>query len=119
MLGKPGNSACASEMLLGLSGRTHEVFTAVVLLSGGGVESRRLSVSQVTFAPLDPDWIAAYCNTAEPLDKAGAYAIQGCAAQWITRLEGSYSGVMGLPLFETLDLLRHAGIKALPGVNVN
>ena len=110
ILGKPGTSACASAMLQSLSGRTHEVLTSVVLLSSGGVESRKLSVSRVTFAPIDPDWIAAYCNTSEPLDKAGAYAIQGYAAQWIKRLEGSYSGVMGLPLYETAQLLRQAGV---------
>ncbi len=119
ILGKPGNPACASAMLGSLSGRTHDVYTAVALVTGGAAESRRLSVSQVTFAALDPAWITAYCATSEPLDKAGAYAIQGYAAEYIHRLEGSYSGVMGLPLFETMELLREAGIQALPGLNVN
>jgi septum formation protein len=119
ILGKPEHSAGAREMLSRLSGHTHEVLTAVVLLTGDGVEHRRLSVSQVTFAPLEADWITAYCGSLEPLDKAGAYAIQGFAAQWISRLEGSYSGVMGLPLYETMELLRQAGIHAVPPLNVN
>lgn len=118
ILGKPGSSAAAAEMLLGLSGRSHEVFSAVRLVTRNGAESRRLSISQVTFAPLDPAWIAAYCACAEPLDKSGAYAIQGFAARYISRLEGSFSGVMGLPLFESMELLHHAGIQALPGINV-
>lgn len=118
ILGKPGSSACAAEMLLSLSDRSHEVYSAVMLVTRSGVEFRRLSVSRVTFAPLDPGWIAAYCACAEPLDKAGAYAIQGLAARYISRLEGSYSGVMGLPLYETMDLLQNAGIQAVAGVNV-
>jgi septum formation protein len=68
---------------------------------------------------MDDEWIASYCASAEPMDKAGAYAIQGRAAQYISKLEGSYSGVMGLPLFETADLLRCAGIPLLPEVNLN
>jgi len=101
-------------MLLSLSGRMHDVFSAVVLLTTDGRELRRLNVSSVTFAVLDPPDIKAYCASGEPLDKAGAYAIQGFAAQWISRLDGSYSGVMGLPLYETMDLLRQAGIRAVP-----
>lgn len=116
ILGKPRDVVHAAEMLRSLSGRTHEVLSAVVLLQRGGNEIRQLSISQVTFAPLAADWIAAYCATPEPLDKAGAYAIQGFAAQCITRLEGSYSGVMGLPLFETMELVRDAGIRVLPGL---
>jgi len=116
ILGKPGNPDEARDMLERLSGRTHEVLTAVVLLGADGAEHRRLSVSRVTLGTLQADWIAAYCSSAEPLDKAGAYAIQGFAAQWISRLEGSYSGVMGLPLFETMELLREAGVHALPQV---
>ena len=79
-----------------------------------GTQRRRLSVSRVTFAEIDSDWIAAYCACGEPLDKAGGYAIQGFAAQWVSRLDGSYSGVMGLPLFETMTLLRQAGVQTLP-----
>jgi len=119
ILCKPGNPDEACDMLTRLSGRTHGVLTAVILHGADGVEHRRLSISRVTFAPLEADWIAAYCNSAEPLDKAGAYAIQGFAAQWIIRLEGSYSGVMGLPLYETMGLLREAGIQAVTPVNAN
>ena len=119
ILGKPGNPAAAREMLGSLSGQVHEVISAVVLLTQKGDEFNRTNVSTVTFAPLDPAWIEAYCTTGEPLDKAGAYAIQGYAAQFISRLEGSYSGVMGLPLFETMDLLQCAGISVLPGLNLD
>lgn len=118
ILGKPGSPAAAAEMLLSLSGRSHEVFSAVMLVMRSGAESRRLSISRVTFASLDPAWIAAYCACAEPLDKAGAYAIQGFAARYICRLEGSFSGVMGLPLFESMELLHNAGIQVLPGIDV-
>jgi septum formation protein len=118
ILGKPGNPGSARQMLEGLSGRTHEVFSAVVLVHVNGEEYRRLSVSCVTMAAMEPAWLDAYCRLAEPLDKAGAYAIQGLAAQWITRLEGSYSGVMGLPLFETMELLREAGLETLPPLNM-
>jgi septum formation protein len=110
ILGKPGSPESVREMLLGLSGNTHEVFTSVVLISSDGVLTRRLNVSTVSMARLDMNWLDAYCQLEESLDKAGAYAIQGLAAQWIDRLDGSYSGVMGLPLFETMELLRHAGI---------
>ena len=118
ILGKPADRASAKEMLSNLSGRTHEVYSAVFLHAGGGVETWRISVSRVIFATIPPDWITAYCDCAEPMDKAGAYAVQGLAAQYIKKLEGSYSGVMGLPLFETMELLRNAGIRTLPGVNV-
>lgn len=117
ILGKPVDVEAARRMLASLSGQVHEVLSAVVLLTPGGDELRRTSVSTVTFAPIEAAWIDAYCATGEPLDKAGAYAIQGYAAQHISRLEGSYSGVMGLPLFETMDLLRCAGIHILPGLN--
>jgi septum formation protein len=117
ILGKPGDAASARHMLQQLSGRTHEVYSAVVLLARSGRECSRLSVSEVTFAHLDAEWIEACCACGEPLDKAGAYAIQGYAAQYISRLEGSYSGVMGLPLYETMELLRHAGVATLPGIN--
>jgi septum formation protein len=117
ILGKPVDAQEARRMLASLSGQVHEVFSAVVLLTPGGDELRRTGVSTVTFAPIEAAWIEAYCATGEPLDKAGAYAIQGYAAQHISRLEGSYSGVMGLPLFETMDLLRCAGIHILPGLN--
>ena len=111
IFGKPADVEHAIDMLGSLSGRTHQVMTAVVLLARDGEEFKALNTSRVTFAKLDPGWIEAYCASGEPLDKAGGYAIQGLAAEVISRLEGSYSGVMGLPLFETLRMLRKAGIQ--------
>lgn len=112
ILGKPRDTEHARQMLRQLSGRQHEVLTAVsVRLADrhwGCVQA-----SQVHFTNLDDATIAAYCATGEPLDKAGAYAIQGLAARFISRIEGSYSGVMGLPLFETAQLLRRAGVKGI------
>jgi septum formation protein len=96
-------------MLLLLSGRTHEVLTAVALRSNRGTEVR-VSHSLVTFRSIGSAEAAAYWDTGEPRDKAGAYAIQGYAAVFVADLRGSYSGVMGLPLFETAELLRAAGI---------
>lgn len=115
-LDKPGNPARATEFLRRLSGRTHEVRTCVVVATGG-VNALRLltqtSVSQVTFATLTDAQIAQYCASNEPFDKAGGYAIQGLAGVFIQRIEGSYSGVMGLPLYETAQLLRQAGVPVL------
>jgi len=110
ILGKPVDRAHAVAMLMDLSGRTHEVWSAVALVPVTGPDLRRLSVTRVTFAPLDRAWIEAYCDSREPMDKAGAYGVQGAAAQKISRLEGSYSGVMGLPLFETSEMLAAAGL---------
>ncbi len=109
ILGKPQHRADAENMLLGLSGRTHEVLTAVALRSAAGAVVR-LSRSLVTFRDIDAVEAAVYWDTGEARDKAGAYAIQGYAAIFITDLKGSYSGVMGLPLFETAELLKGAGI---------
>ena len=106
ILGKPTGRAEAIAMLSRLSGQTHEVYSAVALQAGPRDVSHRLNVTRVTFAALDPEWIEAYCDTGEPMDKAGAYGVQGAAAARITRIEGSFSGVMGLPLFETSELLR-------------
>jgi septum formation protein len=108
---KPVDRADAIRMLGLLSGRTHEVLTAVALASGQGI-ALRVSVSSVRFRPLGVDEIPAYWDTGEPKDKAGAYAVQGLAAVFIESLSGSYSGVMGLPLFETSELLRAAGIPS-------
>ncbi len=108
-LGKPVDRDDALRMLARLSGRTHEVLTAVALATRGGV-SLRVSVSSVRFRALSAEECAAYWDTGEPRDKAGAYAIQGRAAVFIESLQGSYSGVMGLPLFETVELLRAAGV---------
>jgi len=109
VLGKPADRAAALVMLARLSGRRHQVLTAVALAGAAGVACR-LSVSHVTFHPLQADEIAAYWASGEPADKAGAYAIQGRAALFVSHLEGSYSGVMGLPLYETGELLRGAGL---------
>jgi septum formation protein len=113
ILGKPKDRDDAENMLLGLSGRTHQVLTAVALRSAAGNEIR-VSESSVTFRKLEAGEARAYCNTGEPLDKAGAYAIQGFAAVFIAELKGSYSGVMGLPLFETAALLTAAGLRLGP-----
>jgi septum formation protein len=109
ILGKPSGRQQAEEMLLSLSGRTHQVLTAVALRSASGLDAR-LSHSSVTFRTLRPAEAAAYWDTGESRDKAGAYAIQGAAAVFIAELRGSYSGVMGLPLFETAELLQAAGV---------
>jgi septum formation protein len=111
MLGKPADREEGMWMLHQLSGGTHQVYTAVALDNGG--LATRLSVSEVSFRPLCEAEIAAYWASGEPADKAGGYAIQGLAAQFISELRGSYSGVMGLPLFETAELIRAAGIKLL------
>lgn len=108
ILGKPEDSAHAAEMLAALSGHTHRVLTAVAL-QHGDQRQLALSMSQVTFASLTPTQIDAYVASGEPLGKAGAYGVQGRAAAWIPRITGSYSGIMGLPLFETAELLRAAG----------
>ena len=104
VLGKPADTTAALEMLGRLSGRTHEVLSAVAVADGRGTRTR-LSVSKVRFRPTTFGERAAYCSTTEPLDKAGAYGIQGFAAAFVEYLEGSYSGVMGLPLCETAELL--------------
>ena len=108
ILGKPADAQDAQRMLAHLSGRTHQVFTAVVLAWGGQV-AQACSASDVVFAALAPEAIARYAETGEPMGKAGAYAVQGRAAAFIERIDGSYSGIMGLPLFETARLLRTTG----------
>ena len=109
VMGKPRDREQALGMLQSLSGRTHQVFSAVALV--GERREVRLNTSRVTFRTLSADECMAYWETGEPADKAGAYAIQGIAALFAERLEGSYSGVMGLPLFETGVLLREFGIR--------
>jgi len=111
VMGKPANRRQAIEMLQTLSGNTHQVITAVALV--GEHEAVRSQCSRVTFRTLTRQECEAYWETGEPRDKAGAYAIQGLAAMFITRLEGSYSGVMGLPLYETTELLKTFGIDTL------
>jgi len=110
-LGKPDSQAHAREMLQLLSGREHQVMTAVALVRER--EAVRLNTSRVWFRPLGENEIDAYWRTGEPRDKAGAYAIQGLGAIFIERLEGSYTGVMGLPLHETGQLLQEFGIHIL------
>ena len=108
--GKPDDEAHARAMLSELAGRTHRVLTAVAVQQG----RRRvtaLSESRVTFAPMTPAQIKAYVATGEPMGKAGAYGVQGRAAAHIAQLSGSYSGIMGLPVFETAELLRSLGWK--------
>jgi septum formation protein len=111
-LGKPTSSADATEMLNRLSGREHTVFTAVAM----ALEERcevKLSSTAVRFRELTPDEVRNYVATGEPMDKAGGYAIQGRAGAFIERIEGSYSGVVGLPLFETSQLLKLFGLTVL------
>ena len=106
IFGKPDNAAHAATMLRQLSGCEHRVLSAVAIALGEHVETA-LSISTVRFAPLDEARIQRYLLTREYADKAGGYAIQGYAAAFIENISGSYSGVMGLPLFETVELLRH------------
>ena len=111
ILGKPSDDDDAAAMLARLSGRTHRVITAVAVASatGGAAETYAASVSHVRLRPLGADEIERYVASGEPRGKAGAYAIQSQAAAWIEHIEGSYSGIMGLPLYETAELLRPLG----------
>jgi septum formation protein len=112
ILGKPADEAEAMDMLHALSGRTHQVLTAIAITADGKL-TEAFSCSHVRFAELSEDSMRAYCDTREPFDKAGGYGVQGYAAQFIEHISGSYSGIMGLPLFETAQLLQMAGIKTL------
>jgi len=111
VLGKPADREAALAMLQSLSGTTHQVITAVALAADH--EASCISTSHVTFRRLTVAECEAYWETGEPRDKAGSYAVQGLAAMFITRLEGSYSGVMGLPLYETVELLKDFGVAVL------
>jgi septum formation protein len=110
--GKPKNAADAARMLTELSGKTHRVLTSIAIAYGAGGKQRlqALSESKVTFALISKAQIARYVATGEPMGKAGSYGVQGMAAGMIERINGSYSGVMGLPLFETTQLLRQIGL---------
>ena len=110
ILGKPAGQAEAIAMLEQLSGRTHEVLTSIAVHYRDFAE-QVTQVSQVRFATLSPAAIRAYCATSEPYDKAGGYGIQGMAALFVEHIEGSHSGIMGLPLYETAALLRKAGLS--------
>ncbi|HTN49203.1 MAG TPA: Maf family protein [Burkholderiaceae bacterium] len=112
VLEKPANADEAAAFMRRLAGRSHEVRTAIALAIQGPPLTA-LSVSTVAFRALDDAEIRRYCATPEPYDKAGGYGIQGLAAVFIERIEGSYSGVMGLPLYETAQLLAKAGIKTV------
>jgi len=112
ILGKPEDKAHGIEILSLLSGNTHQVMTAVAIHSSEQ-KACVMSTSEVEFAELTKQQIEAYWETGEPKDKAGAYGIQGIAAQFIKNISGSYSGIMGLPLFETAQLLEKSGIKIL------
>ncbi|WP_134676881.1 Maf family protein [Ectopseudomonas khazarica] len=109
ILGKPADFAESREMLLSLSGRSHQVMTAVALV-GAGRESSRVVSSEVSFRTLGEAEIAAYWASGEPCDKAGSYGIQGLAAVFVNRVQGSYSAVVGLPLCETAEMLGQFGI---------
>ena len=116
ILGKPENDDDAKRMLNLLSGNTHQVMTAVALAVGNDASTTPeltevISVSEVTFKKLSHDEIERYVHSGECTDKAGSYAIQGLGAVFITHLSGSYSGVMGLPIYETVVLLQKAGIS--------
>lgn len=112
ILGKPHERATGLAMLAALSGRRHEVLSAVALVAGQR-ERVLLNRSQVRFRVITPEQAAAYWDSGEPADKAGGYAIQGLAAVFVAELAGSYSGVMGLPLFETAQLLNEFAIQIL------
>ncbi|MCW8935243.1 MAG: Maf family nucleotide pyrophosphatase [Gammaproteobacteria bacterium] len=112
ILGKPDNQDHAKRMLKMLSGQTHQVMTAVAICDGEA-EHLQVCTSEVEFAQLNDKQVEAYCSTGEPIGKAGAYAIQGVAAQFIKNIKGSYSSIMGLPLYETAELLKLSGIKLL------
>jgi len=110
IIGKPSGPEHAVQILRELSGRSHRVLTAVAVVYDDRIDAR-LSATDVHFGSLSEQEIRRYVATGEPLDKAGAYAIQGRAAAFVSRIDGSYSGVMGLPLYETTELLRQFGCE--------
>ncbi len=109
VLGKPLDRDHAANMLKRLSGRSHEVLTAIAITSDQEIK-HMVTKNIVSFAALSVDEIKRYVDSGEPMDKAGGYAVQGLAAKFISTLEGSYSGVMGLPLYDTTMLLRQCGL---------
>ena len=108
IMGKPKDQADALAMLMRLAGKTHQVYSAVSLR--GCVHGQAVSVTEVTFRRLKEQEILAYWHSGEPLDKAGSYAIQGMGALFVAAIKGSFSGVVGLPLFETTELLSNQGV---------
>jgi septum formation protein len=113
ILGKPKDAVDAEKMLQVLSAQTHQVYTAISLRCGE-LHQQAVSITEVTFKALTLNEIRAYWRTGEPVDKAGSYAIQGLGAVFVESIQGSYSGVMGLPLFETAALLQQQGIQIIP-----
>jgi septum formation protein len=112
IFGKPRNAGDATRMIRRLSGRTHLVMTAIALRHADGTETA-LSTTRVTIRRLGADDIERYVATHEPFDKAGGYAVQGRAAAFVSRLAGSYTGVVGLPLYEAATLLAQIGIRVV------
>jgi septum formation protein len=112
IFGKPAGEADALDMLARLSGQTHQVVTGVAVWDGRAMRSA-ISCTDVQFREIRPDEALAYWQSGEPADKAGAYAIQGLGGVFVEALSGSYSGVVGLPVYETMALLREAGISVL------
>lgn len=112
VLGKPKDAKEARDMLAQLAGAWHEVYTGVCVLADGR-EDVRCDISRVQFTPLSPETIAAYVRTGEPMDKAGAYALQGKGGMFVRRIEGSYSNVIGLPMSLAREMLIAAGIENL------
>jgi len=112
VLGKPVDADDAVDMLLSLSGRSHSVFTGVALRTPDGTQTV-LSKTDVRFREIDRDEAIRYWHSGEPADKAGSYGIQGMGGMFVEAINGSYSGVMGLPVFETVELLKSAGIEVL------
>ena len=110
ILGKPADAAEAREMLAALSGQDHEVLTAVVVMDGHDIR-QALSVSRVRFMPLDAATIERYVASGEPFDKAGSYGIQGHAGVFVAEMQGSFTGIMGLPVHETASLLEPSGYR--------
>lgn len=110
IFGKPADAAEAHEMLTALSGQTHEVLTAVVVLDGHDIR-QALSTSRVRFMPLDAATIERYVASGEPFDKAGGYGIQGHAGVFVAEMQGSFTGIMGLPVHETACLLEQSGYR--------
>lgn len=109
LIGKPKDYQHACAIWRALAGKTHQVLTGVCVYQQGQYYTA-ISISDVSFVSLRDDEMAAYWASGEPQDKAGAYAVQGLAARWITEIRGSYSGIMGLPLYETAQLLQQAGL---------
>jgi len=112
VFGKPKDRDDCLAMLASLSGRTHRVLTGVAVVASGDVQTA-LSITEVRFREISPDEALAYWHSGEPCDKAGAYAIQGRGGVFVERISGSYSGVVGLPVYETSQLLRGAGLRDL------